>query len=91
MKTIPRHQPGEQMAGRVEAVYGTEIDFERFRDRKQQYYEAQFAKEGVPVKPGLRELLAFLKEQRIPMAVDDQIQAGLYGTELKRDRPGGVF
>lgn len=68
LKTI-RGTNREQMRSRFEAVYGTEIDFERFRDRKQQYYEAQFAKEGVPVKPGLRELLAFLKEQRIPMAV----------------------
>ena len=42
-------------------AYGELFDYEAFRDRTRVYY-MQFTKEGVPLKPGVMELLCWLKE-----------------------------
>ena len=42
-------------------AYGESFDYEAFRDRTRVYY-MQFTKEGVPLKPGVMELLCWLKE-----------------------------
>ncbi len=51
------------------AVFGDQVDYDRFRARKNECYERLLREGGVPVKPGLRELLSYLKEQRYPTAV----------------------
>ena len=42
-------------------AYGDSFDYEAFRDRTRVYY-MQFTREGVPLKPGVMELLGWLKE-----------------------------
>lgn len=49
--------------------FGTEIDYEAFREEKRSYSYRWIDENGVPVKKGLKELLAYLKEQGIPCAV----------------------
>ena len=44
------------------AIYGDRIDYQSFRDHTRVYY-MQFTKDGVPLKPGVMELLRWLKEQ----------------------------
>lgn len=48
-------------AARFHEVFEDKIDFEALRDRKNQYFRQILKERGVPVKPGLRELLAYLK------------------------------
>lgn len=43
--------------------FGDSLDFVSLRQQKQVCFEAILRERGVPVKPGLVELLAFLKEQ----------------------------
>lgn len=52
-----------------EVFPGCPEDYERCTKRFRAWMNDYFAKFGVPVKPGLRELLAWLKEQNIPCAV----------------------
>lgn len=47
---------------RFHQVFGDQIDFEALRDRKNRHFLRILKERGVPVKPGLRELLAYLKE-----------------------------
>lgn len=41
--------------------FGPSLDYQAFRDRTRVYY-MQFTKDGVPLKPGVMELLGWLKE-----------------------------
>ncbi len=42
-------------------VFGDALDYQAFRNRTRVYY-MQFTKDGVPLKPGVMELLCWLKE-----------------------------
>lgn len=44
------------------AVYGDALDYQAFRARTRVYY-MEFTKNGVPLKPGVMELLSWLKER----------------------------
>lgn len=52
---------------RFREVFGDLLDFEKLRDRKNEYFHRLLRERGVPVKPGLHELLAYLKEQEYKM------------------------
>ena len=52
-----------------EACYGTEIDYEAFREEKRRFSYRWIEEHGVPVKKGLKQLLCFLKSRGLPMAV----------------------
>lgn len=47
---------------RFEEVFGAEKDFEPLRRRKREIFLNLLKERGVPVKPGLKELLVWLKE-----------------------------
>lgn len=49
--------------------FGPQLDYTALRDGVRGRMDAQALEEGVPVKPGLYELLNWLKEQGIPRAV----------------------
>lgn len=68
LKTI-RGTNYEDAKKRFLAAFGNQVDFDRFRARKNEYYEKMLREQGVPVKPGLKELLSYLKEQGCPAAV----------------------
>ena len=49
--------------------YGKDFDYQNFRDRKITHMTAVIERDGVPVKPGLFELLDHLHAKQIPCAV----------------------
>lgn len=49
-------------AERFRQAFGDKLDFEDLRDRKNVYFYRLLKERGIPVKPGLYELLAYLKE-----------------------------
>lgn len=53
----------------MKEFYGPELDYTALRDGVRGRMDAQMLEEGVPVKPGLYELLGWLKEQGIPRAL----------------------
>lgn len=50
-------------------AYGQDFDYDSLRDRKHYFFNEIIDREGVPKKKGLMEILDFLKEQGIPIAV----------------------
>ena len=54
---------------RFQEVFGDSVDFMAFRSKKQEIFEGLLERDGIPVKPGLYELLEYLEEQRIPAAL----------------------
>ncbi len=49
--------------------YGTDFDFEDFRAGYTEKIQSILKKEGLPVKPGVRELLKYLREHHAKVAV----------------------
>ena len=49
--------------------FGTDLDYDSIFEEKRQYSYQWIRENGVPVKPGLRELLVYLKEHGIKTAV----------------------
>ncbi|HEQ71021.1 MAG TPA: HAD family phosphatase, partial [Spirochaetia bacterium] len=49
--------------------YGDEFPYRTIRERMFEYMLRAFHKEGIPVKKGLKELVAFLRERRVPLAL----------------------
>lgn len=49
--------------------FGMDFPYEKFREKKTEYMEADIAKNGLPVKPGVYELLKYAKEHQIQLAV----------------------
>lgn len=50
-------------------IFGADFPFDAIRARRLELGDALFEQEGMPVKPGLRELLDFLSERQFPRAV----------------------
>lgn len=49
--------------------YGQDFDYDGARAIKQQFFHGYIDRNGVPVKKGLKELLAYLTKENIPAAV----------------------
>lgn len=49
--------------------YGEKFDFERFTDRYREITKLYIEKNGVPIKKGLKNILEYLKNNKIKMAV----------------------
>ena len=45
----------------IQEVYGEEFDYESFRQESRELFDEKIARNGMPLKPGVRELLSFLK------------------------------
>lgn len=54
---------------RLRGWFGEELDYYAVRDRRKAMMEEALLRDGIQVKPGARELLAFLREQGITTAV----------------------
>lgn len=50
-------------------AFGDEVDFPAFRRRKREIFAKLLEERGVPVKPGLKELLSYLRENGYKTAV----------------------
>ena len=65
MRSLGR-ELGQQV---LEAFFGPGIEYNTVRDKRIELMDAYIDAHGVALKPGIRELLAFLKEQGIPAAI----------------------
>lgn len=54
---------------KLDAFFGPVLDYDTLRNRRIELMEAFIAANGVEEKPGIRELLARLKEKKIPCAI----------------------
>lgn len=59
----------EQGIEKMEAFFGPAANFDEIRAHRIELMEAHIARYGVDEKPGIRELLALLKEKSIPCAI----------------------
>ena len=59
----------EQGIEKMEAFFGPAANFDEIRAHRIELMEAHIARHGVDEKPGIRELLALLKEKGIPCAI----------------------
>lgn len=59
----------EQGIEKMHAFFGPTANFDEIRAHRIELMEAHIAEYGVDEKPGIRELLAFLKENGIPCAI----------------------
>ncbi len=50
-------------------LFGEDLPFQTVFDRRQAYYDADIEENGIPIKPGLLELLEFLEARQIAKAV----------------------
>ncbi len=54
---------------KMQSYFGPEVDYEFIRNKRIEMMDAFVAKEGVALKPGIHELLAYLKERGIKTAI----------------------
>lgn len=54
---------------KMQTYFGPDVDYDKIREKRIELMDAFVAKEGVTVKPGVRELLAYLKTQGIKTAI----------------------
>lgn len=54
---------------RAKEAFGDSIDYMGLRNRKQEIFQQLLAERGIPVKPGLKELLSYLKEKKYKIAL----------------------
>lgn len=64
-----RSQGKEKGAGLLQSFFGPTADYTAIRTRRIAIMDAYIAQYGVALKPGIRDLLCFLKEQHIPAAI----------------------
>ena len=64
-----RSRRREQGIEKMEAFFGPAANFDEIRAHRIELMEAHIARYGVDEKPGIRELLALLKEKGIPCAI----------------------
>lgn len=54
---------------KMQSYFGSEVDYDAIRAKRIELMDTFVEKEGVTLKPGIRELLAYLKEQGIKTAI----------------------
>lgn len=54
---------------KMESFFGPGVSYAAIREKRIEFMEAHIAAHGVEEKPGIRQLLALLKEQSIPCAI----------------------
>lgn len=70
------------------SLYGVDFDYDGFKKQSRQRFYKRIEKDGVPIKKGLFELLDFLKDNNIKMAVATSTSAK---TALKVIKKAGVY
>lgn len=63
-------------------AYGEDFPYDRFSQESSVLFHEITDREGLPVKKGVREILDFLKENRIPMAVASSTRLAVVTSEL---------
>ncbi len=75
----------------LQAQFGAEFPLDRFRARWPELWQVQVAEAGIAVKPGLLELLAFLEQCGLPVAVATSSEAEYAEFSLRSAGLGGRF
>lgn len=70
------------------SLYGSDFDYDRFKMQSRERFYKRIEKDGVPIKKGLFELLDFLRDNGIKMAVATSTSAK---TALKVIKKAGVY
>lgn len=65
-------------------LFGGDMPFLKVYERRQAYYDADIADNGIPVKAGLLDLLDFLEANEIPKAVASSTPGWFAEQKLKR-------
>lgn len=73
--------PGQ---AKLESFFGPTVSYDAIRARRIELMDAYIAAHGVDPKPGIRELLAFLKEWGIPCAITSSSSLPLIREHLGR-------
>lgn len=76
---------------RFEEEFGTDFDAGSLREGKQREFRRLLAERGVPVKPGLRGLLAYLKEHRYKICMGSASSRDYCESNLKETGLDGYF
>ena len=75
-----------------EAMYkewlGEGFDYDDFHSRYNEYVKAWLEEDGIPVKPGIKEIMNYLEENRIYAAV---VTATGYNNAIKRLKDAGLY
>ncbi len=67
----------------VEEHYGKDFPYEKFSEESSGLFRELTEKEGLPVKTGAREILAYLREQKIPLGLASSTRLAVVEQELK--------
>ena len=65
-------------------IFGSDLPFQQVFDMRQAYYDADIEENGIPLKPGLLQLLAFLEANHITKAVASSTPCWFAGRKLAR-------
>ena len=69
LRVVGRSTRDSETQAILEEIFNAHLFYEDLVQRRQAYYDADIAENGIVIKPGLLELLAFLEERNIPKAV----------------------
>lgn len=68
-ESVPGKDGSNYQGNIFEDTFGKEFRYEEARQRKDEIFMEMLARDGVPKKKGLMELLSYLEEKKIPAAV----------------------
>lgn len=67
----------------VHEHYGKDFPYEKFSAESSALFHEITDKEGLPVKPGAREILAYLEERKIPLGLASSTRLAVVAQELR--------
>lgn len=67
----------------VFAHYGEDFPYEKFSEESSALFHEIADKEGIPVKPGARELMKYLTEKKVPMGLASSTRLAVVTQELQ--------
>ena len=67
----------------VDEHYGKEFPYEKFSAESSVLFRDMTGKEGLPVKPGEKEILQYLREQKVPLGLASSTRLAVVTQELK--------
>ena len=71
--------------------YGSDFDAAGFLDEAKEENRRWIEEHGIPLKKGVREILSFLQEQKIPTAICSSTQVPTIQSHLQRSDLSGYF
>ena len=68
---------------RLVSFYGPDAPLEEFRRKTSEIFDARYEAEGFPKKPWIHEILQYLRDEQIPVAVASSTRSDLVRRELE--------